>query len=81
MFSQISRIPDLIRNFSAKRCGLYAGVYGIDCMKCWESIPCKQACDTFTLLPFTVMSLGLNVDDALRAYILLPVQDDNNKGI
>ena len=28
MFSQISRIPDLIRKFWAKRCGLYAGVYG-----------------------------------------------------
>ena len=29
MFSQISRIPDLIQKFWAKRCGLYAGVYGI----------------------------------------------------
>ena len=29
MFSQISRISDLIRKFWAKRCGLYAGVYGI----------------------------------------------------
>ena len=28
MFSQISLIPDLIRKFWAKRCGLYAGVYG-----------------------------------------------------
>ena len=28
MFSQISRIPDLIRKFWAKKCGLYAGVYG-----------------------------------------------------
>ena len=28
MFSQISRIPDLIRKFWAKRCGLYAAVYG-----------------------------------------------------
>ena len=28
MFSQISRIPNLIQNFWAKRCGLYAGVYG-----------------------------------------------------
>ena len=28
MFSQISRIPDLIWKFWAKRCGLYAGVYG-----------------------------------------------------
>ena len=28
MFSQISRIPDLIRKFWGKRCGLYAGVYG-----------------------------------------------------
>ena len=27
MFSQISRIPDLIRKFWAKRCGLYASVY------------------------------------------------------
>ena len=26
MFSQMSRIPDLIRKFWAKRCGLYAGV-------------------------------------------------------
>ena len=29
MFSQISRIPDLIRKFWAKKCGLYAGVCGI----------------------------------------------------
>ena len=29
MFSQISCIPDLIRKFWAKRCGLYAGVYSI----------------------------------------------------
>ena len=29
MFSQISHIPDLIRKFWAKKCGLYAGVYGI----------------------------------------------------
>ena len=29
MFSQIRRIPDLIREFWAKKCGLYAGVYGI----------------------------------------------------
>ena len=29
MFSQISRIPDLIRKFWAKKCGLYAGVYGM----------------------------------------------------
>ena len=28
MFSQISRIPDLIGKFWGKRCGLYAGVYG-----------------------------------------------------
>ena len=28
MFSQISRIPDLIQKIWAKRCGLYAGVYG-----------------------------------------------------
>ena len=28
MFLQISRIPDLIRKFWEKRCGLYAGVYG-----------------------------------------------------
>ena len=28
MFSQISRIPDLIRKFWAKKCGLYTGVYG-----------------------------------------------------
>ena len=28
MFSQISRIPDLIRKFWAKKCGLYAGVFG-----------------------------------------------------
>ena len=28
MFSQISRIPHLIRTFWAKKCGLYAGVYG-----------------------------------------------------
>ena len=26
MFSQISRIPDSIQKFLAKRCGLYAGV-------------------------------------------------------
>ena len=29
MFSQISRIPDLIRKFWAKKCSLYAGVYGM----------------------------------------------------
>ena len=28
MFSQISRIPDLIRKFCAKNCDLYVGVYG-----------------------------------------------------
>ena len=28
MFSQISHIPDLIRKFGAKKCGLYASVYG-----------------------------------------------------
>ena len=28
MFLQISRIPDLIRKFWAKKCGLYADVYG-----------------------------------------------------
>ena len=28
MFSQISRIPDLIRKFWVRKCGLYAGVYG-----------------------------------------------------
>ena len=28
MFSQISHIPDLVRKFCAKKCGLYAGVYG-----------------------------------------------------
>ena len=33
MFSQISRIPDLIRKFWAKRYGLYAGVYGIDSLQ------------------------------------------------
>ena len=30
MFSQISRIPDLLPKFWAKRCGLYAGVYGTE---------------------------------------------------
>ena len=29
MFSQISCIPGLIKKFWAKKCGLYAGVYGI----------------------------------------------------
>ena len=29
MFSQISRTPDFERSFRLKRCGLYAGVYGI----------------------------------------------------
>ena len=29
MFSQISRTPDFEQNFRVKRCGLYAGVYGI----------------------------------------------------
>ena len=29
MFSQISRTPDFERSFRVKRCGLYAGVYGI----------------------------------------------------
>ena len=29
MLSQISRILNLVRKFCAKRCGLYAGVYGI----------------------------------------------------
>ena len=29
MFSQISRIPDLIQKFWAKPCGVYAKVYGI----------------------------------------------------
>ena len=28
MFSQISHIPDLVRKFWAKNCGLYVGVYG-----------------------------------------------------
>ena len=28
MFSQINRIPDLMRKFWAKRCGLYVSVYG-----------------------------------------------------
>ena len=28
MYSQISRIPNLIQKFGAKRCGLDAGVYG-----------------------------------------------------
>ena len=31
MFSQISHIPDLIRKFWAKRCGLYAIVYNNFC--------------------------------------------------
>jgi len=29
MFSQISCTPDFERSFRVKRCGLYAGVYGI----------------------------------------------------
>ena len=33
MFSQISRIPDLIQKFRAKRCGFHAGVYG-SCDSC-----------------------------------------------
>ena len=33
MFSQISRIPDLIQKIWAKSCGLYAGVYGIKLYK------------------------------------------------
>ena len=41
MFSQISRIPDLIRKFCAKKCGLYAGVYGIQ--------GCKMFAFKFTL--------------------------------
>ena len=33
-FSQINRIPDLIQKFWAKRCGLYAGVYGTVLANC-----------------------------------------------
>ena len=36
MFSQISRIPDLIQKLWAKRCGLYAGVYGTSICFVWE---------------------------------------------
>ena len=32
MLSQVSRIPGLIRKFWAKRCGLYASVYGNCCL-------------------------------------------------
>ena len=39
MFSQISRIPDLIRKFWAKKCGLYAGVYSL-WIGWWLAISC-----------------------------------------
>jgi len=37
MFSQLSRTPDFERSFRVKRCGLYAGVYGI--LKKWTLQP------------------------------------------
>ena len=48
MFSQISRIPDLIRKFWAKRRGLYTGVYGnctcnnllnLSPLTLWQALP------------------------------------------
>ena len=34
MFSQISRTPNFERSFRVKRCGLYAGVYGMHFAVC-----------------------------------------------
>ena len=47
MFSQISRIPDLIRKFWAKRCCLYAGVYGNSTMELHVPLMRKKSLQSY----------------------------------
>ena len=57
MFSQISRIPDLIRKFWAKKCGLYAGVYGIYWLKKTLSISINDGSTLITAGSYLITSL------------------------